>query len=324
MTHHRSVVVLYLPGSRLVDLAGPLGVFDRATSLRRTDDFVCYELMVVKFRSGDEGLGRRECPIPCVGIDELHKPIDTVLIAACNTRFDTVEFKEAVQWLKQEATQARRIGAMSTGVLLLAEAGLINGRQATTDWQWCDELARRYPQVRVRPDATVVRDGYICTSSGLAAGAYQALALVEEDHGYDTAQKLAVEFEIPFQPPRLKAVLSAPMQRIAGSDTMRELQTWIGSHLEEPLHVNRLAAIVGMSRRTFAREFVRALEVTPARYVEEIRVTAALRLLGETVTGFESIARQCGFGSGNSMRRAFLRILRVTPTAYRSHFQRVY
>ena len=324
MTHHRSVVVLYLPGSRLVDLAGPLGVFDRATSLRRTDDFVCYELMVVKFRSGDEGLGRRECPIPCVGIDELHKPIDTVLIAACNTRFDTVEFKEAVQWLKQEATQARRIGAMSTGVLLLAEAGLINGRQATTDWQWCDELARRYPQVRVRPHATVVRDGYICTSSGLAAGAYQALALVEEDHGDDMAQQLAIEFEIPFQPPRLKAVLGAPMQRIAGSGTMRELQTWIGSHLQEPLHVNRLAAIVGMSRRTFAREFVRALEVTPARYVEEIRVTAARRLLGETVTGFESIARQCGFGSANSMRRAFLRLLRVTPIAYRSYVQRVY
>jgi transcriptional regulator GlxA family with amidase domain len=254
----------------------------------------------------------------------LHKPIDTVLIAACNTRFDTVEFKEAVRWLRQEATQAGRIGAMSTGVFLLAEAGLIDGRQATTDWQWCDELARRYPQVRVIPEATVVRDGYICTSSGLAAGAYQALALVEEDQGYDVAQKLAVEFEIPFQPPRLKAILSAPVQRIARSDTMRELQMWIGSHLQEPLHVNRLAAIVGMSRRTFAREFVRALEVTPARYVEEIKVTAARRLLGETVTGLESVARQCGFSSANSMRRAFLRILRVTPAAYRSHFQRVY
>jgi transcriptional regulator GlxA family with amidase domain len=317
-------VVLYLPGSRLVDLAGPLGVFERATSLRRIDDFASYALMVVKFSSDDEGLGRGECPIPRVTTDQLNKPIDTILVAACNTRFDTVEFKEAVQWLRHAATQARRIGAMSTGVLLLAEAGLINGRQATTDWQWCDELARRYPQVRVRPDATVVRDGYICTSSGLAAGAYQALALVEEDHGYDMAQKLAVEFEIPFQPPRLKAVLSMPMQRIAGSDSLRELQTWIGSHLQEPLHVNRLAAIVGMSRRTLAREFVRALAVTPARYVEEIRVTAARRLLGETVTGFESIARQCGFGSANSMRRAFLRTLRVTPTAYRSHFQRVY
>lgn len=320
MTHHRSVVVLYLSGSRLVDLAALVGVFDRATSLRRTDDFVFYELMVVTFRSGYEELGRKESRIPCLTVDELHKPIDTVLIAACNTRFDTVEFKEAVRWLKQEATQARRIGAMSTGVLLLAEAGLINGRQATTDWQWCAELARRYPQVRVRPHATVVRDGDICTSSGLAAGAYQALALVEEDLGADMAQKLAIEFELPLQPPCLKTVLGAPMRRIAGSDTMRELQTWIGSHLQEPLPVNRLAAIVGMSRRTFAREFVRALEVTPARYVEEIRVTAALRLLGETLTGFESIARQCGFGSANSMRRAFIRILRVTPTAYRSTF----
>jgi len=315
---------LYLPGSRLVDLAGPVGVFDLAATLQRTAAFTCYALTVVKFSSRDEALCRRECPIPCVRIDELHKPIDTVLIAACNTRFETVEFKEAVQWLRQEATQARRIGAMSTGVLLLAEAGLIDGREATTDWQWCNELARRYPQVRVRPDATVIRDGYICTSSGLAAGAYQALALVEEDHGYDLAQKLAAEFEIPLQPPSLKAVLSAPLQRIAGSDTMRELQTWIGSHLQEPLHVNRLAAIVGMSRRTFAREFVGAMGVTPARYVEEIRITAARRLLGETVTGFESIARECGFGSASSMRRAFLRILRITPAAYRSHFQRVY
>jgi transcriptional regulator GlxA family with amidase domain len=318
------VVILYLPGSRLVDLAGPLGVFDRATSLGSTDDLASYALVVANLASAHEGLGRGELPVPCVRVDELHRPIDTVLIAACNTRFETIEFKEAVLWLRQKATEARRIGAMSTGVLLLAEAGLINGRQATTDWQWCDELARRYPQVRVRPDATIIRDEYIYTSSGLAAGVHQALAFVEEDHGYDMAQKLALEFEVPLRPPRIKAVLSTPPQRIAGSATMRELQTWIASHFQQPLHVDRLAAIAGMSRRTFAREFLRALGITPARYIDEVRVVAARRLLDETVNPFECIACQCGFGSANSMRRAFLRILRLTPTAYRSHFQRVY
>ena len=318
------MVILYLPGSRLIDLAGPLAVFHRAASLQSTDNFASYVLMVVNLATAHEGTGLSEFPVPCVRIDDLHRPIDTVLIAACNTRFDTIEFKEAVVWLRQKATEARRIGAMSTGVLLLAEAGLINGRQATTDWQWCDELARRYPQVLVRPEATIIRDDYIYTSSGFTAGVHQAIAFVEEDHGYDLARKLALEFEVPLRPPRVKAVLSAPPQRFASSVTMRELQTWIDSHFQEPLHVDRLAAIANMSRRTFAREFVRALGVTPAAYIEEVRVVAARRLLDETAAPFECIARQCGFGSANSMRRVFFRVLHTTPAAYRSHFQHLY
>jgi transcriptional regulator GlxA family with amidase domain len=316
----RSVVILVVSGSRSIDVAGPIGVFDRATALAPADATVFYAPLVatVASRATLNGIGPA---IPWVTTQELKHQIDTILIAASDTTFETAEFKEALDWLRQTAGRIRRIAAMSTGVLLLAEAGLLNGRQATTDWRWCEELAQRYPKVQVRPDRTLVRDGNLWTSSGFAAGIHQALALVEEDYGYDLALRLALELEIPLRAPAMKTVLGAPLHQIASTDSLRKLQRWIGRHLHETLHVERLADIARMSRRTFAREFVRTLGMTPAKYIEEVRVDAARRLLGQTSSDLNDIARQCGFGSADSMRRVFARNLHVTPTVYRLHFR---
>jgi transcriptional regulator GlxA family with amidase domain len=317
----RSVVILVVSGSRPIDIAGPIGVFDRATALTPTDASLSYAPLVatVASRPTPNGAGPA---IPWVTTRELKHQIDTILIAASDTTFETTEFKEALDWLRQTAGRIRRIAAMSTGVLLLAEAGLLNGRQATTDWRWCEELAQRYPKVQVRPDRTLVRDGNLWTSSGFAAGIHQALALVEEDYGYDLALRLALELEIPLRAPAVKTLLlGAPLHQTASTDPLRELQRWIGRHLRETLHVERLAGIAGMSRRTFAREFVRTLGMTPAKYIEEVRVDAARRLLGQTSSDLDEIARRCGFGCADSMRRVFVRTLHVTPTVYRLHFQ---
>jgi transcriptional regulator GlxA family with amidase domain len=316
----RRMVILVVSGSRPIDVAGPIGIFDRATALASADASILYAPLVatVASRLALNGTGPA---IPWVTTQELKHKIDTILIAASDTTFETAELKEALDWLQQTAGRIRRIAAMSTGVLLLAEAGLLTGRQATTDWRWCEELAQRYPEVQVRPDRTLVRDGNIWTSSGFAAGIHQALALVEEDYGYDLALRLAIELEIPLRAPALKTLLGEPLHQIASTDPLRKLQRWIGRHLHETLHVERLAGIARMSRRTFAREFVRTLGMTPAKYIEEVRVEAARRLLGQTSSDLDDIARRCGLGSADSMRRVFVRTLHVTPTVYRLHFQ---
>ena len=318
-----SLAILYAPSSRLMDIAGALGVFERANYLLRLNHSKLYSLRVATISGNDRLPCSGDTPISCVTIEELCWPIDTVMVASVNVSLEAVEAKHFVQWLRRNAIHARRIGAISTGALLLAEAGLLNGRQATTDWGWCDELARQYPEVQVCPHAALVHDANIWTSSGFTASVQQALAFLEEDYGYDLMQRVALDLEIPLQPLPLKAVGRAPRRRTAVNSQIRDLQIWISTHLQEPLHVEQLAARAGMSRRTFAREFIRDLGVNPAKYVGEMRVEAAQRLLSQTVIGLESIARQCGFGSADSMRRTFLRTLHSTPSNYRRHFQDV-
>src|SRR5690349_10760457 len=313
-----SLAILYAPSSRLMDVAGALGVFERANHLLRLNNSKLYSLRVATVAGGEQLLRSGDTPISCVTIEDLCRPIDTVMVASVSVSLEAVEAKDFVQWLRRNAIHARRIGGISKGVLLLAEAGLLNGRQATTDWEWCEELARQYPEVQVWPHATLVHDANIWTSSGFTASVQQALAFLEEDYGYDLMQKVALDLEVPLRPLPLKAFVPA-RRRTAVNDQIRNLQIWISTHLQEPLHVEQLAARAGMSRRTFAREFVRDLGVNPAKYVEEMRVEAAQRLLSQTVVGLESIAGQCGFGSADSMRRTFLRILHSTPSNCRKH-----
>ena len=318
-----SLVILYPPSSRIMDVAGALGVFERANHLLRLNRSKVYSLRIATVGGGDQFLRSGDTPVSCVPLEDLRQPIDTVIVASVNVSLEAVEAKDFVGWLRRNAGHARRIGAISTGVLLLAEAGLLNGRRATTDWGWCDELERQYPEIQVWPHATLVHDANIWTSSGFTASVQQALAFLEEDYGYDLMQKVALDLEVPLRPLPLKGDGRPPRRRTAVSDQIRNLQTWISAHLQEPLHVEQLAARAGMSRRTFAREFIRDLGVNPAKYVEEVRVAAAQGLLSQTVVGLESIARQCGFGSPDSMRRTFLRILHSTPSNYRKHFRDV-
>jgi transcriptional regulator GlxA family with amidase domain len=210
-----------------------------------------------------------------------------------------------------------------TGAFLLAEAGLLDGRRATTHWASCRELARRYPRVQVDPDPIFVRDGNVHTSAGVTAGMDLALALVEEDHGREVALGVARWLVLFLKRPGGQSQFSAQLSaQLAAREPIQELQAWVIENVDADLSVEALARRAGMSPRNFARVFTRETGVTPACFVETARVEAARRRLEqEGARGVEAIAAACGFGSAETMRRAFLRRVRVSPSDYRERFQ---
>jgi transcriptional regulator GlxA family with amidase domain len=255
-------------------------------------------------------------------LHELRGPLDTLLVAGGDGVRAALRERGLVEWLRTRHARARRIGSVCSGAFLLAEAGLLDGRRATTHWARCEALAREYPAVRVEADRIHVRDGRVYTSAGVTAGMDLALALVEEDCGRALALAVARQMVLFLKRPGGQSQFSAQLvDQLAEREPLRELQAWIHDHPGEDLRVERLAQRVGMSERNFARIFARELEVTPARYVERVRVEVARRRLEDTEQGIDAVALDCGFGSAETMRRAFLRSLHVSPSAYRSRFR---
>jgi transcriptional regulator GlxA family with amidase domain len=209
-----------------------------------------------------------------------------------------------------------------TGAFVLAAAGLLDGRRATTHWAWCDALARRHGAVTVDPEPIWVRDGNVWTSAGVTAGIDLALALVADDHGSDVALRVARDLVVFLQRPGGQAQFSAGLAaRPAAALPLRELQGWVADHLGEDLGVARLAERAQMSERSFQRAFRRDTGTTPAAYVEGLRVERACMVLESTAATVEAVALECGFGSVETLRRAFHRRLGVGPAAYRSRFR---
>ncbi len=250
--------------------------------------------------------------------------VDTFVVAGGEGTRAAVGDPAVVAAVREVAGRARRVASVCTGAFLLAEAGLLDGRRATTHWGWCDAFARRYPAVRVDPDPIFVRDGRFATSAGVTAGMDLALALVEEDHGRDLALKIARELVLFLQRPGGQAQFSAQLAgQLAERDELRTVQQWIVEHPDADLGVEALAARAAMSPRHFARAFSAQVGVTPGRYVERVRVEVARRRLEESRQPVERIAAGCGFGTPETMRRAFLRVLGVGPTEYRRRFSPV-
>jgi transcriptional regulator GlxA family with amidase domain len=204
---------------------------------------------------------------------------------------------------------------------VLAAAGLLDGRRATTHWKWCSRLALAYPQIEVDADSIFVRDGSVYTSAGVTAGMDLALALVEEDFGGAAALWIARHLVLFARRPGGQSQFSVFLDlQATDREPLRDLQTWMAGQLDQNLSVERLAAQVHMSSRNFARVFRQQVGWTPARFVERLRVEAARRRLEESGTGLAQVALECGFGSADSMRRSFLRVLRVAPADYRRRF----
>ena len=194
--------------------------------------------------------------------------------------------------------RVRRVGSVCTGAFLLAAAGVLDARRATTHWAFCDRLAREYPRVAVDPDPIFVRDGDVYTSAGVTAGIDLALALVEEDLGRETALAVARNLVVFVRRPGGQSQFSAPLElQAADREPLRELQAWVAGRLAEDLSVEALARRVHMSPRNLSRVLRREVGSTPARFVERVRVEGARRRLEETSAGLEQIARECGFGS---------------------------
>jgi transcriptional regulator GlxA family with amidase domain len=228
---------------------------------------------------------------------------------------------ELTAWLRAHGRQAGRLVSVCTGAFLLAEAGLLAGRRATTHWAYCSALAARYPEVTVEPDPIFVWDGNVATSAGVTAGIDLALALVEDDLGREAALDIARHLVVFLRRPGNQAQFSAQLAgQLARREPLRDVQRWIAEHPAADLSVETLARAASLSPRQFARAFAAEVGMSPGRYVDQVRLEAARRRLEDTADGVEQTARSCGYGTPEAMRRAFVRALGVSPGEYRRRF----
>ncbi len=316
----RAIEVLAYPSVQLLDVTGPLQVFASANDLVvEAGGTPPYAPRVVA-RAGravtaSAGLGLVAGPLPPIGAD-----LDTLMVAGGRGVEAAIADPMLLDWVRERARRARRISSVCTGAFLLAAAGLLDGRRAATHWSCCAELARRFPAVRVERDPIFVRDGPVWTSAGVTAGIDMALALVEQDLGRTVALAVARYLVVFLKRPGGQAQFSAALSLQAAEDKFGALHDWINGHLGEDMSLPVLASQAGMSERSFSRHYAEATGLTPGRAVERLRVEAARRLLSESRLPVKRIAQRCGFGSEETMRRSFLRLLAATPQDYRARF----
>jgi transcriptional regulator GlxA family with amidase domain len=317
----RVVEVLAYPSVQLLDVTGPLQVFvsanDHVAQAGGTPPYVLR--VVAKDGQGvttSAGLGIATRPLPRSG-----SPPDTLIIAGGPGVDAASADAVLVDWVRQRAKKARRVASVCTGAFLLGASGVLDGRRAVTHWSYCAELARRFPAARVESDPIFVRDGSIWTSAGVTAGIDLALALVEEDLGRTVALAVARYLVVFLKRPGGQAQFSAALSMQSAEDEFGALHEWINKHLADDLSLAMLADQAGMSERSFSRHYAEATGVTPARAIERLRVEAARRLLSESRLPVKRISQRCGFGSEETMRRSFLRVLAATPNDYRARFR---
>jgi transcriptional regulator GlxA family with amidase domain len=315
------VVIVAMPCQEVVEVDGALDAFYAANqALARAGKKPGYAVEVVSpVRTVRRWAGLRL--VAERSYRAVRGAIDTLIITGIDGPEDARRDRRLIRWIGQRAPRARRIVGLCTGSYVLAEAGLLEGRRATTHWMDCDELARRYPGVLVEADPIYVRDGNVYTSAGSTAGLDLVLALIEEDLGRDVALQVARRMVFYLRRPGGQAQFSALLSaQMAEREPIRDLQAWILDHPSGDLSVEALARQVAMSPRNFFRVFVREVGMTPGRFVERVRVEAARRLLERTSRGVSDVAAACGFGGAETMRLAFTRTLAVSPRRYRGRF----
>jgi transcriptional regulator GlxA family with amidase domain len=314
--NNRRIVVIAVSPVDELDLVGPLQVFN---SVNRLAARKIYEIEVVTNTDSltVEGEGDVLTFVAKRHFNKVEGACDSVLLV-CGLKSRSVRDATLSAWLKKRAAEVRRLGAVCVGAFLFAEAGLLDDRQATTHWRFGQEMATRYPRVRVQHDPLWVKDGNIYTSAGISAGIDLALAWVEEDCGASLAHEAARELVLFLRRPSGQPQLSVSLA-LQASEMMsiRELQIWIVEHLQTKLLVDDLADRMSMSVRNFERVFTREVGTTPSQYVLQMRVEAARRELERTQKGLKQVASAVGFGNVDVMRRAFVRLLGLTPRRYR-------
>lgn len=319
----KTIAVLALPGVQLLDVCGPLDVFAEAN--RQADRHV-YTLTVI---STDRKAGqiRSSSGISIVADyttrDEM-EPIDTLLVAGCPDLPERIEDDKTLaplyEWLRATVPSVRRFGSVCSGALILAQAGLLDNKRVTTHWAVAERLQTKHPKVTVEPDAIRIRDGKLRTAAGVTAGLDLALALVEEDLGREIAMAVANQLVMYFKRPGGQLQFSRKGEiKAAGRSALQEVQRYIAANPAEDHSVAKLAERLDLSERHFARLFHSEVGVTPAVWVEQVRIEAARRLL-ESNTTPKQVAAECGFGDVDTFRRAFVRQVGVTPSNYQKTF----
>ena len=322
----RRIVFVGAPGTEMLDLVGPLQVFARASEMFARQNPGTPPLYSVEVISASPQRSlMTNCGVRIIAhktYHELRGKIDTILVAGGSAIENDEVNVAVVRWLRKISGRIRRVGSVCTGAMLLARAGLLDGRRATTHWNWCEVLIRRAPRADVDPNPIFVRDENVYTSAGVTAGMDLALALVEEDHGSKLALQVARNLVLYLRRPGGQSQFSAALSlQLTDRKPLRELEAWVLDNLNKPLTVPVLAQRVAMSPRNFARVFIKEMKTTPAKFVERLRVETARRRLEESQNSMETIASECGFGNVNSMRNVFQRTLKIPPGQYRRHFR---
>jgi transcriptional regulator GlxA family with amidase domain len=323
-TAPRRVAILAFPGVQSLDLTGPLEVFDIASRLiaatrpgKRT-----YKVQVISPDGAPLQTSSGLQIVPHAALLDDLSGLDTLVVAGGTGTRAAARDRALIEWIARAASRARRTASVCTGAFLLARAGLLDGRRATTHWSAAQRLAALHPDVHVDAEPIYLRDGNVWTSAGVTAGMDLALALVEEDLDREAALTIARHLVLFLRRPGNQSQFSATLAaQEPGRDTLREAQRLV---IEQPAGehtVEAMAARAHMSPRHFARAFRAETGITPARYVERVRLEASRRLLEDTSDPIAAIARACGFGTPETMRRSFLRALEVGPAEYRRRFR---
>jgi len=319
---HRVAMFVY-PNAQILDITGPLEVFSRASRwIQEHLDIECppYSVELVGEERGPiRTSGGLELVVNCT-CEEL-AAADTFLVTGGIGYSSVVQAAGTLDWLRKRAAVSRRIGSICTGSLILAAAGLLSGRRATTHWDYCKNLVEFEPDAELMPDAIFVRDGNIYTSAGVTAGIDLALAMIEEDWGRPIALRVAQALVVYLVRPGGQSQFSQHLRAQQRRGILAQVELWMLEHISEPLTVDTLADVAGMSARHFTRRFVKEFGATPAAHLADLRIERARAMLeSDPARLLKDIARECGFGPDQNMRRAFLRVLNITPDEYRQRF----
>lgn len=307
----RDVAILIFPRFQLLDAAGPLTAFEEA---RRRTVPPCYRLRLIA-RKG--GLVASSSGVQLMAESFIDDPLDTLIVAGGWGISEASGCTETLAYIRAAATRARRIASVCSGAFVLASAGLLDGRRATTHWSRAAELARAYPQVRVEPDRIFIHDGTIWTSAGITAGIDLALALIAEDVGEPIAKRAAQQLVVYYRRPGGQSQFSALLDADRPDSRFSPVLAWAREHLNEPLPVERLADRAAMSPRHFTRTFVSETGMTPAKAVERLRLEIARDRIEGSSEPIEHVAARTGFRDPERMRRAFIRAFGQPPQALR-------
>lgn len=314
----RRIEILTFDQAQLLDVAGPLQVFASANDLSAAKGLERpYHMVVTAGKTPvitTSGLELAAVPLP-----DADSVPDTLIVAGGRGVNAACENTALVAWVKDRSGQARRTASVCSGAFLLAQAGLLDGRRAVTHWQRCAEFAKRFPLVHLDPDPIFVQDGDIWTSAGVTAGIDLALTLVEADLGRNMALAVARQLVVFLKRPGGQTQFSAALALQENDQHFDGLHVWIMGNLRKTLSLEVLAEQARMSPRSFSRHYRQKTGRTPARAVEDIRIETARRLLEEGLT-VARVSQRCGFGSEETMRRAFMRSLGTNPQTYRQRF----
>jgi transcriptional regulator GlxA family with amidase domain len=304
----RSIGFVIHPGFQFLDVVGPTAAFEIAS--RYVPDGYALEILAPSagMVTSSSGLELAAGPL---GMDGL----DTIIVSGGQLVWDMAAFHAIVDWLK--TIQPRRLASVCSGAFLLAEAGRLDGRLATTHWESTERFRRHYPRVRLEPDRIFTRDGDMWTSAGISAGIDLALALIEDDHGPSIARRTAQQLVVHNRRPGGQSQFSGLLDLGGRSGRFATLLAWARANLGEALTVEQLAERAAMSPRNFSRAFLREMGTTPAKAIEQLRVAAARDAVEAGSSSLEEIARQIGLKDAGRMRRAFLRVLGQSPQLLR-------